>query len=324
VRKLILISFAVVLCGCSSYPQTREEFRKSILGGSGFSYTDTYTSTRRFDDVVRTLKQKTDECLQANVTTTRTQGGMNTMNQTDEYRTTVRIVDKSHAELTSQIAMKGAILTEKMPSGGYYKAAMDIQALSATRTKLTYYGDDGVARTLGYDWRERAQPFTRAHELTLAGYAKGLISVAGVADIFGVDVDEMHTRLRSWEVSQQFDESDALLNAANPVRAKTYEHTNMAVGIDWGFGAWRFAGQFIKAGEGSCSLTSGASCSTAGLGATMYTLGARYRFDRQTFLYTIYAHLNNGVSAAYNNNSGIGLNTGTDTDNFAIGVSYSF
>ena len=122
----------------------------------------------------------------------------------------------------------------------------------------------------------------------------------------------------------EFDETDPLLNAANPVRAKTYEHTNMAVGIDWGFGAWRFAGQFIKAGEGSCSLTSGASCSTAGLGANMYSLGARYRFDRQTFMYAIYAHLNNGVSAAYNNNSGIPLNTGTDTDNFAIGISYSF
>ena len=122
----------------------------------------------------------------------------------------------------------------------------------------------------------------------------------------------------------EYDESDAVLTAANPVRAKTYEHTNMAVGIDWGFGAWRFAGQIIKAGEGSCTLTSGASCSTAGLGANMYTLGARYRFDRQTFLYAIYAHLNNGVSSAYNNNSGIALNTGTDTDNFAVGVSYSF
>ncbi|HZE61280.1 MAG TPA: hypothetical protein VE085_12055 [Burkholderiales bacterium] len=97
----------------------------------------------------------------------------------------------------------------------------------------------------------------------------------------------------------------------------------MAVGIDCGFGPWRFAGQLIKAGEGSCSLTSGASCSTAGLGADLYTLGARYRFDRQTFLYAIYAHLSNGVSSAYNN-SGIPLNTGTDTDNFATGVSYSF
>jgi len=122
----------------------------------------------------------------------------------------------------------------------------------------------------------------------------------------------------------EYDESDAVLTAANPVRAKSYEHTNMALGIDWGFGAWRFAGQLVKAGEGSCSLTSGASCSTAGLGANLYTLGARYRFDRQTFVYAIYAHLNNGVSSAYNNNSGIPLFTGTDTDNFAIGVSYSF
>lgn len=122
----------------------------------------------------------------------------------------------------------------------------------------------------------------------------------------------------------EYDESDAVLTAANPVRAKSYEHTNMAFGIDWGFGPWRFAGQVVKAGEGSCSLTSGASCSTAGLGAQQYTLGARYRFDRQTFVYAIYAKLKNGVSAAYNNSAPVAPNIGTDIDQFALGISYSF
>lgn len=121
----------------------------------------------------------------------------------------------------------------------------------------------------------------------------------------------------------EYDETGQVLSAANPVRAAHYDHVNSAVGIDWGFGPWRFASQFIKAGEGSCTLTSG-SCSTAGLGAKLYTLGARYRFDRQTFVYAIYAHLDNGVSSAFNNNSNIALNTGTDTDNFALGISYSF
>jgi predicted porin len=121
----------------------------------------------------------------------------------------------------------------------------------------------------------------------------------------------------------EYDETGQLLNAANPVRAAHYEHTNMAIGIDAGFGPWRFAGQMVKAGEGSCSLTSG-SCSTAGLGAKLYTLGARYRFDRQTFVYAIYAHLDNGTSSAYANGTPVGLNIGSDADQFAIGISYSF
>ena len=121
----------------------------------------------------------------------------------------------------------------------------------------------------------------------------------------------------------EYEETDPVFTAANPVRAKSYEHTNSAVGIDWGFGPWRFAGQYLIAGEGTCELTSG-SCSTAGLQAKMYTAGVRYRFDRQTFVYAIYAHLDNGVSSAYNNFSLVPINMGNDTDNFAIGVSYSF
>ncbi|HTM60613.1 MAG TPA: porin [Burkholderiales bacterium] len=122
----------------------------------------------------------------------------------------------------------------------------------------------------------------------------------------------------------EYEETDPVLTAANPVRAAKYEHTNSAIGIDWGFGPWRFAGQYIIAGEGTCTLTGSAACSTAGLQAKQYTAGVRYRFDRQTFVYAIYAHLDNGVSSAYNNNSNIGLNMGTDSDNVALGVSYSF
>jgi len=122
----------------------------------------------------------------------------------------------------------------------------------------------------------------------------------------------------------EYDESNPLVNATAPVKVAKYEHTNWAIGWDGGFGPWRFATQYIRAGEGSCSLTSG-NCSTAGLGATMWTMGARYRFDRQTYVYAIAALLTNGQSANYQNNSTItGLLLGSDTTNVAIGLSYSF
>jgi len=127
----------------------------------------------------------------------------------------------------------------------------------------------------------------------------------------------------------EYEESDQVFTAAAPVKAAKYEHTNTAIGVDWGFGPWRFAGQYVVAGEGSCDLavrpgTAAASCSTAGLGAKMYTVGARYRFDRQTFVYAIYAKLDNSVSASYNNSAPVAPNIGTDIDQFAVGVSYSF
>ena len=122
----------------------------------------------------------------------------------------------------------------------------------------------------------------------------------------------------------EYEETNPVLTAANPVRAANYEHTNSAIGIDWGFGPWRFASQYVIAGEGTCKLSNGGSCSTAGLQTKLWTLGARYRFDRQTFVYAIYAHLDNGVSAQYSNGAPVAPNIGNDIDQFAIGVSYSF
>jgi predicted porin len=119
----------------------------------------------------------------------------------------------------------------------------------------------------------------------------------------------------------EYNETGQVATPAAP-KVASYEHTNYGIGWDGGFGPWRFATQFIRAGEGECTLTSG-SCDTAGLGAKLWTIGTRYRFDRQTFVYAIFAMLDNGVSAAYNN-SAPAITTGTDTKNFAIGVSYTF
>jgi hypothetical protein len=121
-------------------PQTRDEYRQAIASGVPLTMTDTYVAQRRFDDVVKSLKQKADECLQVDVTTKRSQGGMTTMNVRDEYRTSVRVVDKSHAELTTQSTMKGAIVLQQVPPGGFFETEVDIERVAPSSTKLTYYG----------------------------------------------------------------------------------------------------------------------------------------------------------------------------------------
>jgi predicted porin len=109
------------------------------------------------------------------------------------------------------------------------------------------------------------------------------------------------------------------------VRFDTYQHTNWALGWDGGFGGpWRFATQYVRGGEGHCSLTGGAACSTTGLQSYMITAGARYRFDRQTFVYAIAAKVNNGPSARYDNWSASTPARGADVLQAALGLSYSF
>ena len=91
-------------------------------------------------DLVAYYRLKADECLQVDVTTKRSQGGMTTMNVRDEYRTSVRVVDKSRAELTTQSTMKGAIVLQQVPPGGFFETAVDIERVAPSSTKLTYYG----------------------------------------------------------------------------------------------------------------------------------------------------------------------------------------
>jgi len=115
----------------------------------------------------------------------------------------------------------------------------------------------------------------------------------------------------------------ASFSAAAP-RFESYQHTNWAIGWDGGFGGpWRFAVQYLKGAEGACRLQ-GLDCSTQGLASYMVTAGARYRFDRQTFVYLIGAKLNNGPSAAYDNWSASNPARGADITQVALGLSYSF
>ncbi len=103
-----------------------------------------------------------------------------------------------------------------------------------------------------------------------------------------------------------------------------YKKPNWAIGYDAGLGAWRFATQYVHAGSGTCQLTNGVDCSTDGMQSTMITLGTRYRFDRQTFVYLIGARLQNGNSAAMSNVANFTANRGEDTKALAAGISYSF
>lgn len=84
---------------------------------------------------------------------------------------------------------------------------------SVVKTELQRAGSQNVAKSLGYDWRARAQPFTRAHEIALDAYKLGYISLGVLAEIFGKDKEDILARLREWNISQDFAEDDRLVGA---------------------------------------------------------------------------------------------------------------
>jgi hypothetical protein len=141
-NKLVFIfGIYALVSGCASMdPQTRDEYRTAVDGGRPFTMKDSFVARRGFDDVVKTLRQKSDECLNVNIKTTRKQDGMTTMATTDEVRTAVRVVNSKRAELTMRMNPKGIIMLNKVPEGGFYRMAIDIDRLTTGTTRLTYYG----------------------------------------------------------------------------------------------------------------------------------------------------------------------------------------
>ena len=151
-------------------------------------------------------------------------------------------------------------------------------------------------------------PTAGAHSRDMATRLSGEIRLGGNHRIVG-DIARLHYNETGQTGAGKFME---------------YKKVNWALGYDMGVGAWRFATQYIRAGAGNCQLTGGVDCSTQGLASWMWTLGARYRFDRQTFVYIIAAKLNNGPSARMDNWAASSPNRGEDVKQAAIGVSYSF
>lgn len=153
-------------------------------------------------------------------------------------------------------------------------------------------------------------PAANARSRDMATRASGEVRFSGpLSSRIVVDVARLH-----------YVETGQVGNA----KFEEYKKPNWAIGYDAGVGAWRFATQYVRAGSGSCQLTGGVDCSTAGLQSWLWTLGARYRFDRQTFVYAIAAKLNNGASAKMDNWAASSPNRGEDVKQAAIGISYSF
>jgi len=88
-------------------------------------------------------------------------------------------------------------------------------ARKALGARLAEIGVIALARALGYDWRDRAQPFTRVHELALKGYAKGLVTLGVLADLFDRPKEEMYELLKAWGVRQEFESGEALVGSAS-------------------------------------------------------------------------------------------------------------
>lgn len=105
--------------------------------------------------------------------------------------------------------VSGEMLLWRLRNEGFIDGGKRRALLDALKT----LGVVATARALGYDWRSRAQPFPRIHELALKGYARGLISLGVVAELFDKPKEQMYELLRNWGIVQEFTPDDRLVGA---------------------------------------------------------------------------------------------------------------
>jgi hypothetical protein len=138
-RKALVLAAVALAAGCNTAPLTRDEFKKGVQSQSMLTLTGSHASSRRFEDAVAMLERKWKECYGFQRTTTRTQGGMTTMNYKDTYHPRVRKVSSSLVEMTLQMTTEGMIMLSKVPEGGDYIVALDVERAAGNKAKLTWY-----------------------------------------------------------------------------------------------------------------------------------------------------------------------------------------
>lgn len=138
-HRTALLVLTVALLGCVATPQTRDEFMQQVKEYPTLGLHETYTANRRFEDVVRTIEAKWQECYNVARTTTRTQGGMTTMRYRDTYHPRSEKVSNTLVHLTLQETSEGIVMLNKIPPGGLYVAALDLERLPANKTRLTWH-----------------------------------------------------------------------------------------------------------------------------------------------------------------------------------------
>ena len=129
-----------LFAGCAgTTSQTREELKTNQKNRTLTGFYSTYTANHPFGSVVSTIERKWQQCYNVGITTTHSSGGQQTMKYRDSFHPKARKVNDSLVEMTLQKTTEGMVMLNKIPPGGEYRIALDIERLPGNKTKLTWY-----------------------------------------------------------------------------------------------------------------------------------------------------------------------------------------
>ncbi|HEY0686682.1 MAG TPA: hypothetical protein VGD45_30360 [Steroidobacter sp.] len=151
-RLAVGIVLSVTLSGCGALqPMNPTEFRQ-VVGGSSLGTVETFEAARPYQQVVETLRKKSNECLAVATSSSGPvfQGNM-TMTETTRsaYKPSLSVAD-GQTELAVQVDFGPHTTIGKKPEGGFYILVADAAPAGASATKVTIYrGSMGRAKEIG-------------------------------------------------------------------------------------------------------------------------------------------------------------------------------
>lgn len=127
------------LSGCATTsPQSRNELISFAKDHNTLMISESYTTNHRFEDVAATLERKWQECYGVSKTTIRSENGVRTSQYRDTFHPHFVRVNGMLLEMTLQMTTEGMVMLSKVPPGGDYIVALDVERLLGGKTRLTW------------------------------------------------------------------------------------------------------------------------------------------------------------------------------------------
>lgn len=141
-RVVYFFPVAAMLAACATTPpqpqaQSRDELKASARDHATTMIYESYTSRRRFEEVVATLQGKWEQCYGAGNTAGRADNGATKPGAAVHPR--FFKVNSFLFEMSLQSAADGTAIQGKVPEGGTYVVALDVERLLGGKTQLTWH-----------------------------------------------------------------------------------------------------------------------------------------------------------------------------------------
>jgi hypothetical protein len=137
-RWLVTGMAGLILTGCVTMPQTREEFRAAVAKGAFSAKAESFVVKKNFTRVVSHLKTKTEACLNKEVHRSMMHG-MYQERSRSTYRASVHTPTRNRAEFTMQVTHQPKGIGADAPPGGFYLMVADIEAVSPDTLQVNLY-----------------------------------------------------------------------------------------------------------------------------------------------------------------------------------------